>query len=389
MINKRLLFHYSVFNTGGAERSTSKLMTALCNKGWDVTLLLNIGGGDFESQVDPRITILHLRDKEFGSQFKSARSILGKIKALPDLFNYLCSRVQQYFRLKKIKKQEYQAAIVSLQGLSPKIVLDNVNSNVVIHMIRNDISKIQNKPKVLKAINNYHPRINNYICVAQKTKDALLAKYPSLIDKTNVIHNLLESDKMLAALTGQSDPYMAYSDKLKVVTVCRLNNAAKGLLRMAEVHKELICRGYDFYWFVIGEGGDRSILEAKIHELNIGNSFIPLGHRDNPYPYYYYADVSATLSYYEGFCGTVNEAKVMGKPVIATRFSGVEEQIIPYKNGIIVENNEDAILEGMLKVLTNQELREKMTNDFLPEKVKNDELKLKKLLKLINTNNPN
>ena len=70
MINKRVLFHYSVFNTGGAERSTSKLMTSLCNRGWDVTLLLNIGGGDFESQVDPRITILHLRDKAFDQLFR-------------------------------------------------------------------------------------------------------------------------------------------------------------------------------------------------------------------------------------------------------------------------------------------------------------------------------
>ena len=292
------------------------------------------------------------------------------------MINYLGSRVKQYYRLKKIKKQEYQAAIVSLQGLSPKIVLDHINSNIVLHMIRSDISTIQNKAKILKSIGKYHPRIDQYVCVAQKTKDALLAEFPILIHKTNVIHNLLESDKMLAALTGQSDPYMAYSDKLKVVTVCRLNNAAKGLLRMAEVHKKLIYKGYDFYWFVIGKGPDRSILEAKIHELNIGNSFILLGHRDNPYPYYYYADVSATLSFYEGFCGTVNEAKVMGKPVIATRFSGIDEQLELGKNGLIVENDTEAIIQGMEKLLGDSVLRNKLTNNYLPEIIKNDKFKI-------------
>jgi glycosyltransferase involved in cell wall biosynthesis len=117
-------------------------------------------------------------------------------------------------------------------------------------------------------------------------------------------------------------------------------------------------------------------LQAEVDKEENSSGFIFTGSKNNPFPYYKYADISATLSYYEGLCGTVNEAKVMGKCVIATTFSGINEQIINGENGIIVENNENAILEGFRLLLDNEELRKRLSNDYLPEAIKNDCVKI-------------
>ena len=94
---------------------------------------------------------------------------------------------------------------------------------------------------------------------------------------------------------------------------------------MLDVYKRLTDEGIEFYWFIVGDGPDRDELEKRVREFGLEKRFILMGRKENPFPYYKYADISTTLSYYEGLCGAVNEAKVIGKPVIATQFSGIED----------------------------------------------------------------
>ena len=382
---KSLIFHYPVFNTGGAERSTNKLMTAFCNRGWEVTLLLTTGGGDFEHALDDRVKVIYLRSEKFGSKFVEAKGI-KKVFQVYDLLGYGLQVLREKWVLFMLRDREYQAGIVSLTGRSPHVLIKYINCRTRLHIIRNDVSgfgQIDLK-KVKAAIEPYYQNINQYICVAGQTKKSLLAAFPFLEQKTTVIYNLLEPQRMIDALEGVTDPYSSYkSDTIKVITVCRLNDKAKGLLRMIKVHRKLLDQGVNHLWFVVGEGKDRKLIEESILENDVKESFILLGHRDNPYPYYHYADVSAILSYYEGFCGTVNEAKVMGKPVIATRFSGIREQIVEGKNGVVVANSEDAIVQGFAKLLRDRDMLDEITNDFLPVTVIDDGKKIETLEKLI------
>ena len=73
----------------------------------------------------------------------------------------------------------------------------------------------------------------------------------------------------------------------------------------------------------------------------------------------------------------------MGRPVIATRFSGISEQITDGVNGMIVENNEDAIFDGMKRILTDAELRQRLTNDTLPEALIDDDRKIRLLERIL------
>lgn len=138
-----------------------------------------------------------------------------------------------------------------------------------------------------------------------------------------------------------------------------------------------------FFWYVIGEGSDREAIEAKIREFKLNDRFILLGQQENPFPYYKHSDIVAVLSYYEGLCGVVNEAKVTGKAVIATEVSGIHEQLQNGINGVIVENNFDAIYDGLESILTDKDLREQITNDYYPKAILNDQHKFEMLTRII------
>ncbi len=379
---KSILFHYSIFNIGGAEKSTLRLMRKLCDSGWRVTLVLATGGGDLEPHVDPRIEIIRLRSKERGVLFKRAKGT-KKLRFLPDLLAYMAHRVEALFKKRVLKKRAYDAAVVSLHGLDAGFVCRNINAKVKIQWIRNDLSQCDPDKKAYNNIRQHLSCIDHYVCVSQTALDSLNARFPEVSNRSEVIYNILDPNEMIKLAESEPNPFAAYRDRLKVVTVCRLSDKAKGLLRMVNVHKRLNEEGIDFYWFIVGDGPDKVMLQEAIDKAGLHEKMILLGSKANPYPYFKAADISATLSYYEGLCGAVNEAKVLGKPVIATEFSGIYEQITDGETGLIVKNNEAAIVEGMRQVLQDASLRNRLENNSLPRTILDDSLKIDRLSHIV------
>ena len=62
-------------------------------------------------------------------------------------------------------------------------------------------------------------------------------------------------------------------------------------------------------------------------------------------------------SYSEGFSTSVTESLVVGTPVVTTLCSGMQEQL-GYNNeyGIVTENTQEALYEGVKEIITKQGL---------------------------------
>jgi glycosyltransferase involved in cell wall biosynthesis len=379
---KSILFHYSVLNVGGAEKSVLRLTKLLSDKGWDVTLVLTTGGGKLEGQIDSRVKVHHLRSAAAGGKFKKEKG-LQKLKYIDDLMLYMLFWLEGVLKSFAFLFRSYDAAAISLHGLSPKFVCRYVRAKKRFHWIRNDLSIADSDGKAANNIHQYHAYIDKYICVSQTALNSLQKIFPETCTKSLVIPNVIEAEQMIMDATLQTDPLAEYRNSLKVITVCRLFDKAKGLLRMVRVHKRLSDEGIDFMWFVVGGGPDHKKLQMAIDKAGLSSKMILLGSKENPFPYFKAADISATLSYYEGLCGAVNEAKVMGKPVLATQFSGINEQIVNEESGLIVANNENAIFEGLKRMLSDRNLRSKLNNNYLPEMIMNDRYKVDRLSMLI------
>lgn len=377
---KRVLFHYPILNVGGAEKSSLRMIKALADRGWDVTLVLTTGGGALESEVDPRVKLVRLRPRAYGHRFARARGAVAKLRALPDLFGYGAMRVIGGLRMLPFLFRRYDAAAVLLMGTPSCFIRKMVRAKIRAIWIRSDLSGADPTGRVAKALRAAADGIDHFICVSEVSRRSLEREVPGAKGKAVVVYNILDPDRMREMALEEAAPFGPQPQgSVTILSVCRLSDRAKAVLRMARVCAALKQRGFSFHWFIAGEGPDRARLEAEIEALGIADCMTLLGSLRNPFPAYRAADLVAMLSNYEGLCGAVNEARVLEKPVIATRVSGIDEQLVDNVNAVVVKQDEQAITEAMARLLADPELRHRLAAGGYPEPLLDDAAKLDRL----------
>ena len=378
MKKKKILIYYSIFNLGGAERSTSKLITKLLDKGFNVEVLLITNGGKFQNEIDYRAKVSWLRSGNYGNLFARSK---GLQKGLY-FFLYALTRVEEFFKGFFYKFKTYKAVIIGLHGLSPKFCLKNIKADTYIQFIRNDLKNCDQDYKAQNQIKKYGHLIDYYACVSQTALDSYLELFPTLKLKGKKIYNLLQSNLILERSKVQIDDFEISKEDINILTVCRIQEKSKGVFRMAKVLEELLKLGYKITWYVIGDGVDFNRFKKHLKENSLQGRMILLGAKPNPYPYFKKVDLVAVLSYYEGLCGVVNEAKILERPLIATEFSGVREQITEGINGFVFDNSYEAILKGMINLLEDPLKFTKTAINGMPKEITDDDYKVEQLIAL-------
>ncbi len=360
----RVIYYYSQLNVGGAEKSTVRLLNKMAERGWDVTVLLKWNGGALESELSDRVKRIYLRQMREGWADKKWRRMLWS------LIQYTLYPLREL----RLHKQAYDVCISGLFGYPPGLLFRHVRAGQYYQLLRNDVLCTGHYGRTEAYMKRYGARFDAYIGVSDYTTKTFQIAYPALGNRALTIYNVLPQ---MQADPQAVSPYGDFGAALKIVTVCRLNDQAKGLYRMAEVCRRLKEKHGDrFVWFVVGDGSDRAELEKRIDSYGLQRTMILCGEQQNVAPYYQFADLVAVLSYYEGLCGVVNEAKVMGRPVIATEFSGIHEQLRDGENGFIVENTEEAIFEKMDAILSDPSVLEPFNNCGLPTALCDNDYKI-------------
>lgn len=126
--------------------------------------------------------------------------------------------------------------------------------------------------------------------------------------------------------------------------------------------------------FIIGDGEDRSTIEAKARELNI--SFIDSTKTNDKALLTFTSwikeidvalagsDIITLTSFNEGTPVSLIEAQAANKPIVTTNVGGIENVIIPNKTALLCENNNNAqFAEQLLKLTENDHLRATMSQN--------------------------
>jgi glycosyltransferase involved in cell wall biosynthesis len=256
----------------------------------------------------------------------------------------------------KAQRKYFDVAISYAHWVTPPVWASKIHAMRKIQWIHVDLKGVRWTPEVSKSWLS----IDDYVVTSDKARESFNQVLPQLASKSCTIYNLVDSERIRKQANEPIADMSEGDGILNVVSVCRLD-WIKALPRALAIHKRLDEEGILFRWYIIGEGSEHKMIERLIQQNNMQGKFILLGQRLNPHPYMKKADIFAALSYSESFSLVLAEAKILKRPIFVTNFSGASEQIASGIDGLICENNEEVIYQGLKQLLTRPLLRIKFS----------------------------
>lgn len=364
---------------GGVEKELISILKHLDPKLYDLTvILLYIEDQSVVDMLPPYVKIINLDiDKSYycSDTFTASKKRLRRGKVLEGI-SLMCKKIAgigqtgsniSLSELSDVKGYFDTAVCFHLHSpLMVKFIAEKVKADKKLAWIHNDFSTSGYR---VDKIVNYLKSYNEIIGVSGKITDEFKQLCPTLSHRAKVIYNALDKNEILEKskeLIPQVFPGKE-TGSLILLTVGRLEQQ-KGYDTAVRTAEMLMAEGFNFLWYVIGEGSKRSEIEALIEKSGLSSRFILLGRKDNPYPFIKACDIYVQPSRHEGYPLTVLEAKILGKPIICTDFAGAQEQIQNSLNGYIVPVDDSyALAAAIMRLAKNKETQSKFISALQKE----------------------
>ncbi|MGI9952916.1 glycosyltransferase [Moorellaceae bacterium AZ2] len=339
----RLTLFLPSLRGGGAERVMVNLARGFVEQGLDVDLVLAKAEGPYLSQVPPKVRVIDL----------GAPRVLA---SLPGLVRYL--------------RRERPQALLSAMDHANVVALwarrtARVPTRVVVS-VHNTVSRASANAPSLRArftplwVRLFYPWAEAVVAVSKGVAEDLIRFTGLPREKVRVIYNPVVTPELFAKTEEPLDhPWFAPGEPPVVLSVGRLTPPKDypTLIRaFALVRKERPAR-----LMILGEGEERSKLEALVRELGLEADVALPGFVDNPYKYMKRAAVFVLSSAWEGFGNVLVEAMAVGMPVVSTDCpSGPAEILEGGKWGDLVPvGNVELLAKAVVHTLENNSFRTK------------------------------
>lgn len=194
------------------------------------------------------------------------------------------------------------------------------------------------------------PLTSATICVAEYERRVGIAAGACRADQTVVIPNAVQ----VSALPR----VVPHGGLVELISVGRLR-APKDFATLAQALARLE-RG-SFRASLVGDGPDRSMIEAELEQLGLGDSVRLLGDRSDVPRLLAAADIFICSSRSEGMPVSIIEAMAVGLPVVASAVGGVPEIIDDERTGLLVApGGAAALADALARLIGDRALREQM-----------------------------
>lgn len=334
-MKKKILFLTNhIQYSDGVVKSLTELVNALDKEKYDITIMPVFRcDKNYLKNFDPAIKI----KKMFGFYFRGLSKIIA---LLPQRALY------QHF-----VKEKYDLEVAFQFGEPTKILAASTNSNA----------------KHLAWIHGYgnqhlkdHESFDKIVCCSKSSveKYVKVFKYP---EKITYLYNLVNEEVITEKAAEEISVEKKYD--FTFCTVGRLS-PEKGFLRLLKCHKKLMDEGLKHNLWIVGGGSEYNILKRYVDENSLGDSVVLFGKDNNPYKYMSKCDAFVCSSYSEGFSTVCVEAAMLGKPIVTTEVGGAKEFVAENDIGIMTENSDLALYEGMKEFLSSPEKLKSYSNNI-------------------------
>lgn len=376
-MKKKLLIVSHALELGGAERSLIGLLDALDPERWDIDLFLFRHQGELIADIPeyvnllpevPAYTVLARPMKDTlreGHVLLTAARLTGRIAAgryakkhghtesgvgLEYSHKFTCPLMPAIQ-----PNKEYDLAV---SFLTPHyFVAKKVRAKKKVAWIHTDYSRVQvNIPSETAMWSAY----DHIASISDAVTESFLKTFPALKHKIVLIENILPErliKRQAVESVGTDMPADGYIRLLSIGRYC----TAKNFDNIPDICSRLVSAGLNVKWYIIGFGGEETLIRKKTEETGMGDRVILLGKKENPYPYIKACDLYVQPSRYEGKCVTVREAQTLGKPVVITCYATSASQLEEGVDGVIVPMDNEGCAAGIADLLRDPARMERLS----------------------------
>lgn len=379
----RILFVINTLGQAGAETALLSLLQTLAReKGearYEISLYVLTGQGEMVSRLPADVRLLNKKYREESVLTAKGRKYLKKtvlkamftratvVKLFPYLVKNTCAMLGKKRLLPDkllwrvlsdggmVLPEEYDLAVSYLEGGAAYFVADHVKAAKKAAFIHVDYEKAGYTRALDK---DCYLAFDKIFTVSDEVREAFLKAYPELPDKTEVFHNILNKEEIVRR-AEEGEGFTDGFTGMRLLSVGRLT-AQKAFEVSVDAMKRLKDAGKNVRWYVLGEGDQRKKLQEQIDALGLTEDFILYGAVNNPYPFMKQADIYVHASRFEGKSIAIQEAQILGKPMVVSDCSGNREQVCHGKDGLMCGLTPDSLAENIMLLLEDEALRRKL-----------------------------
>ncbi len=230
-----------------------------------------------------------------------------------------------------------------------------------------------------KDVNFVYRKFDKIFCVSPSVRVRFLKDFPELGNIVESYKNLLLPQR-IQKLSEETIKENIDSKVVNIATVGRVSKE-KGQEMIPPVIKMLQDRGVKVFWYIVGDGDDLDRIKEISCEYGVADSICFVGSKSNPYPYMKMCDIYVQPSYTEGYCLTVCEAAILGKPIVLTEIAAAEI-LENGKTAIVVKSNVNSITDGIEKLILQPEIKRNLIKNLTDLDLSNSQ-EIDKLLRII------
>ena len=335
---KKVLFLIPSLGHGGAERVLVNLVNHMDYSKFDITVQTMFDVGIYQDKLNEKV--------------KYKGGLKWYFPGNPFVYKLFSPKMLYKFYI----KEKYDIVISYLEGTSARVVAGCPDGSKLVSWIH--IEQINDKyvTKVFRNMaeaNLCYDKYDKIVCVSDTVKQDF-EKIFDVSKEPIVLYNTVEADVIKKKSIEPIDDIEYSKDEINVCSVAKLMYS-KGYDRLIPVCKRLIDDGFPIHLYLIGKGEEKDNLKKQAADLGILDKVTFAGFKSNPYKYVKNADLYVCSSRREGFSTAVTEALIIGTPVVSTNCSGAYELLGKNNEyGIVTENEENALCEGIKEMLSNE-----------------------------------
>lgn len=338
-MKKKILFLIPNLKHGGAEKVLVNLVNHLDREKYDITVQTLFDEGIHREGLKPHVRYLPGWRRSFPGNTTLA-------KCFPASFLW-----------KRLVREHYDIAVSYLESACTRILSGCTDPDTRraawVHIELETPEKAAVGFRSTGEAERAYNRFDRIIAVSKQVRECFRQNL-HITAPVEVLYNTNETERILEQSRELPEhPEFRPEGEIAVCSVAKLMKS-KGFDRLMKAHRRLLDEGYPHHIYILGTGGEQKALEKQIRELGIEESVTLLGFHRNPYSYVSRCDLYVCPSRREGFSTAVTEALILGTPVVSTHCSGATE-LLGERNeyGIVADNSEEGIYEGMKQMLSD------------------------------------